>query len=270
MRHQRPLALALGAALLLGPALGRAGENDKAALQPDRPFLIEVEAQWSYIETEAKMSSTLGQLQPILGPGQFSNGTIKSPNNLGGEVRLLGPLLFGIGRPFIEGGAVTPVNRDIIHSSNYGIPGQAPQSDMSLEFDWEANGAVGFAVDMPLGDSLLSLKPSVGYAWDAYVATVNFFTSSGHGAIVPTDVSNVISHNTIGSLQFGGAVSFQPVRSLPIYIFGGGGWRYPVTDYHRHQCDDVPAQMEHLEPPACGDYKSLGGAFFRTGIGLRF
>ncbi|HKE10719.1 MAG TPA: hypothetical protein VKE73_04035 [Myxococcota bacterium] len=270
MRCHRLLALALGAVLLVGPELVRADEAAKSALQPDRPFLIEIEAQWSYIETEAKMSSTLGQLQPILGPGQFSNGTIKSPNNLGGEVRLLGPLLFGIGRPFIEGGAVTPVGRDIITSSNYGIPGQAPQSNMSLEYDWQANGAIGFAVDMPLGDSLLSLKPSVGYAWDAYVATVNFFTSSGRGPIVPTDVSNVISHNTIGSLQFGGAVSFQPVRSLPIYIFGGGGWRYPVTDYHRHQCDDVPAQIEHLEPPACGEYKSLGGAFFRTGIGLRF
>ena len=270
MRHHRLLSLALGAALLTGPQLGRADEAEKAALKPDRPFLIEVEAMWSYIETEAKMSSTLGQLQPILGPGQYSSGTIKSPNNLGGEVRLLGPLLFGIGRPFIEGGAVTPAGRDIINSSNYGIPGQAPQSNMSLEFDWEANTALGFAVDVPLGNSLLSLKPSVGFAWDAYVAQVNFFTASGRGAIIPTDVSNVISHNTIGSVQIGGAASFQPVRSLPIYIFGGGGWREPVTDYHRHQCDDVPAQMEHLEPPACGDYKSLGGAFFRTGIGVRF
>ncbi|HME70571.1 MAG TPA: hypothetical protein VKM54_11980 [Myxococcota bacterium] len=270
MRHHRLLSLALAAALLTGPQLGRAEDTDKSILKPDRPFLIEVEGVWSYIESEARLSSTIGTLQPILGPGQTDTETIKAPNNLGGEVRLLGPLLWGIGRPFIEGGAVTPVDRNIITSSNYGIPGQAPQSNASLEFDWEANTALGFSVDMPLGKSLLSLKPFVGFAWDAYVAQVNFFTVTPRGMPVQTNISNIIAHYSIGSAEFGGAASFQPVSSIPLYIFGGGGWRKPLTNYHRHQCDDVPAQIKHGEPPACGDYNFTGGAFFRTGIGIRF
>jgi len=270
MRRHRLLTLALAAALLIGPRLARADETDKTLLKPERSFLIEVEGTWSYIESEARLSSTIGALQPVLGPGQTSTETIKSPNNLGGEVRLLGPLLWGIGRPFIEGGAVTPAGRNIITSANYGIPGQAPQSDASLEFDWEANTALGFAVDMPLGKSLLSLKPFVGFAWDAYVAQVNFFASAGHGALVQTNTSNIIAHYTIGSAEFGGAASFQPFSSLPVYLFGGGGWRKPLTNYHRHQCDNVPSEIEHAEPGACGDYNFLGGAFFRTGIGVRF
>ncbi|HBZ72407.1 MAG TPA: hypothetical protein DEP35_22790 [Deltaproteobacteria bacterium] len=270
MRRHRLLSLVLGAALLMGPKQGRADDTDKSALKPDRPFLVEIEGQWSYIESEARLSSTIGTLQPILGPGQTSTETIKSPNNLGGEVRLLGPLLWGIGRPFIEGGAVTPVGRDIITSSNYGIPGQAPQSNASLEFDWEANTALGFAVDMPLGKSLLSLKPFVGFAWDAYVAQVNFFSAAGRGLIVPNNSTNITAHYTIGSAEFGGAASFQPISSIPVYIFGGGGWRKPLTNYHRHQCDNVASEAEHFEPPACGDYNFLGGGFFRTGIGVRF
>jgi len=270
MRYQRLLSLALGVALLTGPKLGRADEDDKSALRPDRPFLIEVEAMWSYIESQGKLSSTLGSLQPILGPGQPSVETIKATDNLGGEVRLLGPLLFGIGRPFIEGGAVTPVPRDIIYSSNYGIPGQPPQSNASLEFDWEANAALGFAVDVPIGQSLLSLKPSVGWAWDAYVAQVNFFTGGPHGTIIPTDQSDVIAHYTVGSLTFGGATSFQPFRSFPLYIFAGAGWRKPLENYHRHQCDSVASEVEHLEPAACGDFNLEGGLYVRSGIGLRF
>ncbi len=269
MRHHRLLSLALAVALFAGPKLAHADDTDKSALKPERPFLIEIEGQWSYIESEARLSSTLGALQPILGPGQTSTETIKSPNNLGGEVRLLGPLLWGIGRPFIEGGAVTPVGRDIITSSNYGIPGQAPQSNASLEFDWEANTALGFAVDMPLGKSLLSLKPFVGFAWDAYVAQVNFFNVQ-HGIAVQNDITNIIAHYTIGSAEFGGAASFQPISSIPVYIFGGGGWRKPLTNYHRHQCDNPASEVEHLEPAACGDFNFLGGGFFRTGIGVRF
>jgi hypothetical protein len=270
MRHHRLLSLALTAALLTGPQLARADETDKTALKADRPFLFEVEGVWSYIESEARLSSTIGSLQPVLGPGQTSTGTIKSPNNLGGEVRLLGPLLWGIGRPFIEGGAVTPVGRDIITSSNYGIPGQSPQSNASLEFDWEANTALGFSIDMPLCKSVLSLRPFVGFAWDSYVAQVNFFTVAGHGIVVPTNSSNITAHYSIGSAEFGGAASFQPWSSIPVYIFGSGGWRKPLTNYHRHQCDNVASEKEHLEPGACGDYNFEGGGFFRTGIGVRF
>ena len=64
MRHHRLLSLASRGALLTGPQLGRADDADKSILKADRPFLFEVEGVWSYIESEAKLSSTIGSLLP--------------------------------------------------------------------------------------------------------------------------------------------------------------------------------------------------------------
>ena len=100
-------------------------------------------------------------------------------SNVGSEVRALGPLFWGVLRPFIEGGAVTAgfenPEGDLITSKNYGIPGKFPQTNASLQYDWLANASLGVAVRVPIGKSLLTLMPSVGWSWDAYVAQINYF-----------------------------------------------------------------------------------------------
>ena len=305
VRFQRLALIALSTAVLAAPRLTQAADptyttdEDRRRAMDLRPFLIEIEAAYSYIETQAKLSSTLGGLQPILGPGQTTTATIKA-NDLGGRLRVLGPVLWnscggGYGsstsssttepergaygttttttrtwcagttlRPFIEGGGSSTLGSPTISSANYGIPGLAPQSNASLEARWQADGAIGVNLDAALGDSILSFKPFVGYAWDSYTAKLNFIETPSGGLVT---TSSVKKNYAIGSVEFGGEMAFQPVAAFPLYIFGTGGWRVAVTDYHRGTCSPSP---QTITDTACASYRSDGGAFFRGGIGIRF
>ena len=107
MRHHRSLAFALATALVMGSWPGVADDANKPTLlNAERPYVFQIEAVYAYAETEAKLSSEIGFLVPALGQGQFTTKTLEM-SNVGGEVRALGPLMWGVLRPFIEGGAVT-------------------------------------------------------------------------------------------------------------------------------------------------------------------
>ena len=283
MRHHRSLRLALAIVLLLGSWPASADETLKPTLlNAERPFVFQIEAVYAYVETEAKLSSEIGFLVPTLGQGQFTTKTLEM-SNVGGQLRALGPLLWGVLRPFIEGGAQTAgfenSEGDLITSQNYGIPGKFPQTSASLQYDWLATTSLGVAVPVPIGKSLLTLMPSVGWSWDAYVAQINYYEyGMPLATILPNEgivkfpgtmatLSRVTAHYDVGSFIFGGEATYQPLPSIPVYMFVGANWRKPLTNYHRNQCNiSIATQVDS----ACGHYIMNGGAVFRTGIGVQF
>jgi len=250
-------------------------------LDPERPFVFQVEAVYAYVETEVKLSSEIGLLVPKLGPGQYTTKTLEM-NNVGGQVRVLGPLLWGILRPFVEGGAQTAgfenSEGDLVFSNNYGIPGKFPQSNASLQYDWLATASMGIAVSAPLGKSILTLMPSIGWSWDAYVAQIDYYeygiplaeADPMRGVVrLPgtATISRVTAHYDVGSVIFGGEAQLQPFSSIPVYMFVDALWRKPLENYHRNQCNiSIATQTDS----ACGHYIMMGGAALRAGIGVQF
>jgi hypothetical protein len=131
MRHHRLLAFALATVLFLGSWSASADDTIKPTLlNAERPFVFQVEAVYAYVETEAKLSSELGFLVPTLGQGQFTTKTLEM-SNVGGELRALGPLLWGVLRPFIEGGAATAgfenPEGDLITAKTMAFPASSPK-----------------------------------------------------------------------------------------------------------------------------------------------
>jgi hypothetical protein len=79
--------------------------------------------------------------------------------------------------------------------------------------------------------------------------------------------SRVTAHDDVGSSLFGGEATFQPLPSIPVYMFVGANWRKPLENYYRKQCNiSVATQVNS----ACGHYIMNGGAVLRTGIGVQF
>ncbi len=271
---RRLLSFALAVAFVATPGLARAVEEGaKAApaavsssgqsvapiLDDERLLLFEIEAQGAYIETQARISSEIRSLTPTFGPGTHQEETLKTWN-VGGGIRVLGPR-YGVARPFIQAGGVTPPGVHIFGNNVYGNPATGPTSTATLEYKFNIDAALGIDVSMPLGRSVLSLRPFIGFAWDTYLAKVEY-----RNALVTGQDADTEDEITVGSMQYGGMVAFQPLDSLPLYVFASGGWRQPVQHDDRHVNDDFAGNTQR----ATGTYKIEGGGFYRAGIGVRF
>ena len=271
---RRLLSFALAAVFLAAPALARAVEEGAHAapatasasgpyvapiLDDARLLLFEVEAQGAYIETEARISSQIDAFTPTFGQGTHQTETLKAWN-VGGAFRVLGPR-YGVARPFFQAGGVTPPEVHIFGNNVYGNPATGPTTAATLEYKFNIDAALGIDVSMPLGRSILSLRPYVGFAWDAYVAKVEY-----RNALAPSQNADTEDEITIGSMQYGGTVAIQPLDSFPVYMFATGGWRQPVQHDKRQVNDDFARNTLR----ATGTYESRGGVFYRAGVGVRF
>ncbi len=274
MSNRSLVSFAVAAALCAAPGVCRAvGGLEGAApttgsstsppassllLADERLVVFEIEAQYAYIETQARMSSRIDNFVPLFGNGTHDTETLKT-HDVGGRFRILGPR-YGVVRPFIDVGGVTPPARHIISGNVYGLPGVTPSTQPTIEYQYDIDASVGIDVSMPVGSSVLSLRPFLGYAWDSYLAKVVLQN--------PSDGSHADAEDeqTVGSIQFGGTVAFQPTESFPMYVFATGGWRDPVQHDDRQFTD----QFVNNSLIATGSYKYAGGVFYRAGIGVRF
>jgi hypothetical protein len=275
MSNQSVVSFAVAAALCATPGVCRAaggleGVAPATASSASSPanasssideqlVIFEIEAQYAYIETQARMSSRIDNFVSVFGGGTHDTETLKT-HNVGGRFRILGPK-YGVARPFIDVGGVTPPARHIISGGVYGLPGVTPSTQPTIEYQYDIDASVGIDVSMPVGPSVLSLRPFVGYAWDSYLAKIVFQSPLAGGSH-----SDAEDEQTVGSIQFGGTVAFQPTESFPIYVFATGGWRDPVQHDNRHFTD----QFVNNSLIATGVYNYAGGVFYRAGIGVRF
>ncbi len=225
----------------------------------DRPVRFELEALYQYSDANTQLSSSITGLSGMVSSSR--DDRVLDSNNVGGAFRVLGPMLGGIGRPFIQVRGVSNVTDDEITGGRFGARGVTGLTAAQVQQNYGIGAGLGFAVPMELGPTVLTFKPYANYLWEQYTIRVSRDETAFGFTSTPTSSKDI----TLGSVEVGGQLDFQPMKDLGFYLFAAGGLRIPVENDTRHVNGVTPAGFE-----SGARVHFTTSALFNGGIGWKF
>jgi len=230
-----------------------------AAAVDDRPVRFELEALYQYSDANTQLSSSISGVSGMVSSSR--DNRVLDSNNFGGAFRVLGPTLGGIGRPFIQVRGVSNFNKDEITGGRFGERGVTGLTAAQVQQNYGIGVGLGFAVPMELGCTVLTFKPYANYLWEQYSIRVRSDETAFGFTRTPTSSKDV----TLGSVEVGGQLDFQPMKDLGFYLFAAGGLRIPVENDTRSVNGVTPGGFE-----STARVHFTTSAVFNGGIGWKF
>ncbi len=242
-----------------GRQIGSTKSDRSSVAYDDRPLSFELEALYQYSETNAQLSTSVPAVAAFAPP--MRDDRVLYSDNVGGAFRVLGPMLGSIGRPFIQVRGVSNVTKDEIRGGAFGRCGVTGLAATGLQQNYGIGAGLGFAVPVEVGPTVFTLKPYANYLWEQYTIRV----LADERASGFNRMSQTSKDITLGSVEAGGQLDFQPSKDVGFYLFAGAGLRIPTCDDKRRVDGQTAAGFEDV-----GVAKFTTSAVANGGVGWKF